>query len=136
MPDHARWRFLPRIAGLRHAETEVIELGHIDRVESLRAGVVEITRYVSEVVVHAVLLGEHIELIEIADALALDQARHRAARDRQRLRLHRLVFRGDVSVADDVSAPDRAYAEAGVRPARHELGRHEEDLTRRPAIDM
>src|SRR3990172_11466498 len=95
MSRHARRDLLPRIAGLCHAEAEIVELGHIDGVEGLRAGVVKIARYISEVVIHAVLLGEHVELVEIAYALALDEARDRAARDRQCLRLDPPVFPGD-----------------------------------------
>jgi hypothetical protein len=43
---------------LSHAEAEIVELGHIDRIEGLRAGIVEIAGDVGEVVVDVVFLGE------------------------------------------------------------------------------
>jgi hypothetical protein len=42
MPRHARRQLLPGIAGLGEAEAKIIELGHIDRVEGLRARVLKI----------------------------------------------------------------------------------------------
>ena len=77
MPGHARRGLFPGVAGLGHAETEIVELAHIDRGEGLRAGIEEVARDVGKIVVDVVFLGEDIELVEIADALALDQARYR-----------------------------------------------------------
>ena len=54
MPGHAGRKLLPRIAGLGHAEAEIVELGHIDGVEGLRAGVVKIARDVRKIVVDVV----------------------------------------------------------------------------------
>src|SRR5262245_13704133 len=130
------WRgLLPGVSAVRHAEAEIVKLAHVDRIEGLRAGVDEVAGNVSEIVIHVVRLGEHIELVEVADPLALDQARYRAARNRQGPRLHRLVFRSDVAVANNVGSPDRADAEASIYLVRHKLGRHEKDLTRRPAVE-
>src|SRR6516164_6187736 len=82
--------FVPGIARLSHAEAEVVELSHIDRIEGLRAGIDKIGRNVSEVVGHVVALGEQMELVETAHALAGRTAPFRPCAGSPRRRFPRL----------------------------------------------
>ncbi len=66
-----------------------------------------------EIVIGAVPLAQFVELVEIADALVLDQGGDGAAGDRQRARLDLLPFRRDAPIANDEDAAD--WADAGQR---------------------
>ena len=68
--------------------------------------------------------------------MALDQARHRASGDRQRLGLHRLVFRRDMAVPDDIGAAHGIDAHPAHRLLRHELRRHQEDFPGRASVHV
>ena len=78
----ARRYFLPIVAGAGELETEIAELRHIDRVEGRGARVGKISGNVDQIVIHAVALGESVELVKVADPLGLDQRRNLASRDR------------------------------------------------------
>src|SRR5690606_3589038 len=109
-----RGYFLPGIARRRKIVADIEQLAHVDRIEGLRAGIGEVPGDISKVVVDPVTPGEQVELVEVADSLTFDQARHRPPGDGQRPRLHGLVLRIDPAVANDVSAPNGVDAETVV----------------------
>jgi hypothetical protein len=57
--------FLPIVASAGELETEIVELRHIDRVE----GVGKISGNLDQIVVHAVALGESVELVKVGGLL-------------------------------------------------------------------
>src|SRR5262245_51182740 len=63
---------------------------HVQSVERLALLLREGVRNEGDIVLDAVALAEHVELVEIADALGADQRRHRAADDLERTAIHGL----------------------------------------------
>ena len=63
---------MPGIAGARHFKCRVEQGSHVFRVKLFLVHGVEGMRDVGEVIVNAVPLGDQVNLVEIADALGVD----------------------------------------------------------------
>ena len=61
--------FLPIVASAGELETEIVELRHMDRVEGRAARVKKISGNLDQIVVHAVALGESVELVKVGGLL-------------------------------------------------------------------
>src|SRR5258708_2870734 len=99
------WRiFAPRLAIQHLPPSELVEPVHVATVERVTELLGEASGNVGNVVVDVIALADHVELVEIADALRADQGRDGPAGDLERAAIDRFEIRARPRIADDVEA--------------------------------
>src|SRR5262245_6014296 len=123
-------------AALSKLEAELEQLRYVFGVERFGARVGEVIRNIGEVVSDVIAPRELVHLIEIADALGLDQGGDGAPSDSQSACLYGLELRSYAPVTNDIEAAYWVDDKFCVSAACPDLSWKQEQLVRRSALHL
>src|SRR5262249_55929005 len=89
-----------------------------------------------EIVLHLIAPSQFVHLVEITNALSLDQRRDRPPGDSERACLNDLVFGRNAAVPNDVKPASRIDAESGIYASGPNLRRQQEGLVGGTTVHM